>query len=201
MDKKWIIAMAIALSLSASVCLHAQTDQQEVKTGKQFATKGIIELSGDISLGGVTGGNSYFQFGAGPGINYYVINNFFIGTNVFADVERLTITTTYPFLFFYSRRKIETDWNAGFGLRLGYSFDLSKNIFLNVTPDMSFHWYDAGYFRAYPNITLSLKLIVNNTSINIGFKQNFFYFTDKGQDKISDFYYSYHLSIGFSFFL
>jgi hypothetical protein len=200
MHKKWIIGIAILFIVSSSIGLHAQTDQLEIKAGKHFADKGVVEVSGDLSLGGTTGDSSFFYFSAGPGVNFFVINNFFLGAGVFASVQRVKVTSAYPFLFTSSDRYV-TYWDAGFGVRLGYAFNIGKNAFFNITPEMNFDWYDTGYFRAYPNLLLSLKFIVNNTSINLGFRQNFFYFTNEGDKAISDFLYSYNLSLGFSFYL
>jgi hypothetical protein len=202
MIKKLFIAMAVILMMTASVCLNAQTDLLEVKAGKNYADKGIIELSGSVSLGGTTGEHPYSFFGAAPGFNYFVINNFYIGSHLFANVERTQMITYYPFLM-YSRAKPVTYWNLGFEVDLGYAFKLSKNIFFNITPELNFIWYSTQtkYFRAYPNLLLSLKFILNNTSIFMGFRQNLFYFTDETNTGVSAAYYSYNITIGFSFFL
>ena len=199
MRAKWIIGLVIILVVSASVCLRAQTDQLESKAGKLYADKGTFELFGDISLGGTTGDSPFFFFSAGPGVNYFVIKNLYIGSQVIASVERLKVNTN-PFLFVF-KRQVQNILGCRLRREARYAFNISKNVFFNITPEMNFLWYDSGFFRAYPNIILSLKFIINNTSINVGFEQNFFYFTDEGDKSVSDFIYSYNISLGFSFFL
>jgi hypothetical protein len=170
---------------------NAAQDQEKVTYGK----RGIIELNGALSVSGNSEDSNSIRFNAGPGFNYFVADNVYIGADLYVGIRRGLVSKYY--LYFYSRRYPKTFVDLGLSIPVGFLFRLKDQIYFNLAPEMQFIVADLKHFRAYQNFITSIKFTVSNAVINVGVKHNFFYLTEK---KISDVYYSFNLFLGLSVF-
>jgi hypothetical protein len=191
-------AAFILLLVLVSTALYSQSETQDIKKYAAYGTKGIIELYGGLSISGTSEESSILNFSADPGFNFFVIDNLYCGARTLVGLTRVSITINSRF---YSRKSSETVTNLGLGIPLGYTLKIYNGIFINLAAEFLFYGYNLEQFRFYPNIVTSFKFIVNNAVINFGIKHSFIYFSNDKNQKITDPFYSYGISLGFSAFI
>jgi hypothetical protein len=191
---KFLYGVLFVSLIFAATNLQAQDKPDAGREKILYGQKGIIELFGGLSLSGGSDDFSTVSFSAEPGLNYFVIDNLYLGAHFKIGITRRKVRENYFFYNYNSHYK--TVVNLGLGIPLGYIKKISDHVYFNLeAPEFSFYLIDLKHFRVYPNVITAFKFPFDSSVIEIGIRHNFFYLTERS---MSDVYYSYNVFLGFS---
>lgn len=190
---KPVYGLIIIICIVTAPRLHADTNDSDNQKKITYGRKGVIELSGGLSLSGSSHDFLSVSFTLQPGLNYFAADNFYVGAHLLARINKGVITENN---LFFPRSYYKTRVDLGLSVPFGYLFKVKDHVYFNlVAPEFQIYLDDLSRFRLYPNFITSFKFPFDNTVLDFGIKHNFFNITNR---RFSDPYYSYNVFFGFS---